>query len=172
MKKRAKNLIITTIVGAILLIGFVFLVAGNGGGERNTHSSKYSASVLSSAENRFNFGAVSMKEGKVTHRYELKNLGEEPIKVEKVYTSCMCTTAVLFDSEGRKRGKFGMPGHGLPSRTNIEVLPGQKLFVEAVFDPAAHGPSGVGLANRSIYLETNSRKSPKVELKFTAMVSR
>ena len=46
------------------------------------------------------------------------------------------------------------------------------MMLEAVFDPAAHGPSGVGLAQRYVYLETNSAKSPKLEISFQAMVTR
>jgi len=63
-----------------------------------------------------------------------------------------------------------MPGHAGPSKTNITVKPGESVVVETIFDPAAHGPSGVGLAERSVYLESNSQKSPKLELKFSAVV--
>ena len=115
-------------------------------------------------------GTIAMKDGKVSHRFEVKNEGQEPVRIEKIYTSCMCTEASIIDGQGKNWGTFGMPGHAGPSKTNITVKPGESVVVETIFDPAAHGPSGVGLAERSVYLESNSQKSPKLELKFSAVV--
>ena len=113
-----------------------------------------------------------MANGDVSYRFKLKNEGDEAVAVKKVYTSCMCTIANILDAFEKKLGVFGMPGHGgASSNANIEIKAGESIIVEAVFNPAAHGPSGVGLAQRSIYLETNSKKSPKVELNFTATVT-
>ena len=133
-------------------------------------SSEYSASAIAVSHTTFDFGTISMKDGNVSHEFELKNEGTEPLTIEKVSTSCMCTTAFLIDSSGKKYGGFGMPGHGT-ARADVEIGPGETLILEAVFDPAAHGPSGVGLAQRFIYLETNSSKSPKLELSFNATVT-
>lgn len=169
MKKTTQNLIIYS-TGAIFLAGMILLliVSQNNGG----NPSGYSASALTVAEENFDFGVISMKDGNVLHKFELKNEGDEPVTIKKVYTSCMCTTASIIDGVGKKRGTFGMPGHGLSSNTNVEVGVGESIVVETVFDPTAHGPSGVGLARRSVYLETNSAKSPKVDLSFTATVTR
>lgn len=166
MNKKNKKLLIIFAAAAVVL-AVVFLAQKNGGDE---NTSKYSASALTAFENFFDFQTVSMKDGKVSHKFEIKNEGEEPVRIEKVYTSCMCTEASVADAKGRNWGTFGMPGH-TPAKTNIEVKPGETLTVEAIFDPAAHGPSGVGLAERSVYLESNSQKSPKIELKFSAVVT-
>ncbi|MBI2175475.1 MAG: DUF1573 domain-containing protein [Parcubacteria group bacterium] len=156
------------VLGLFILLGATALVlAGTGGGDS---PDSYSASVLLAVENDFDFGTVPMQDGIVTHSFTLSNDGTEPVRIEKVYTSCMCTTAVVTDASGNARGRFGMSGHGTPSRSNIIIAPGEQAAVEAEFDPAAHGPAGVGLARRSIYLETNSQKSPKVELRFSAVV--
>ena len=164
-----KNLIILYIAGAILLGGlFAFF---SGGGKNGIKPSEYSQGALVAAETEFDFGTIPMEGGDVSHRFQLKNEGEEPVLIEKVYTSCMCTIAEVFDKDGKNRGEFGMPGHG-PQRTDISVGSKEPVFIDAVFDPAAHGPSGVGLAERVIYIETNSQKSPKVELSFTATVTR
>lgn len=129
-------------------------------------------SAMSVMKNDWNFGEISMKDGNVTHNFELKNEGTEPVVIRKIFTSCMCTTALITDASGKEYGEFGMPGHGLPSQTDVKIAPGKTITVEAIFNPAAHGPAGVGLARRSIYLETNSSVSPKVEVRFSASVTR
>lgn len=168
MKKKTKSTITYSII-ILSALGIIGLVMAN---KNNNNSSDYSAGVLAVLENNFDFQTISMKDGNVSHSYEITNKGQESVIIKKIYTSCMCTIASVIDKAGKTRGRFGMPGHGLPSKTNIEVKPRESVFVEAVFDPTAHGPSGVGLAQRSIYLETNSQKSPKVELRFTAMVTK
>ena len=84
----------------------------------------------------------------------------------------MCTTAYITDSNGNVYGKFGMPGHGDPALTNIEIKPGESAIVKATFDPNAHGPSAVGPIQRIVFIETNSLKTPRVELSFQAMVTK
>lgn len=165
-----KQLIFYTL-GILALLGIAALVI-MGTANRNENSASYSASALLASENEFDFGTIAMLDGVVKHRFILSNDNTEPLRIEKIYTSCMCTSAVVIDASGKTRGKFGMPGHSAPSGTNVTVEPGESIAVEAEFDPAAHGPSGVGLAERSIYIETNSQKSPKVELRFTAVVTR
>lgn len=154
---------------AIISIGVIGLFVMSSG---NAGSGDYSQGALSITEDYFDFATVSMGDGKVTHDFEIRNDSEENVVIEKVFTSCMCTSATVTTSAGRKYGIFGMQGHGGPTGTSVEVAPGESVVVEAIFDPAAHGPSGVGLAKRSIYLETNSAKSPKLEVSFQAMVTR
>ena len=170
MIKKTKNVIILTIA-LILIIGVMAFVSKDED-PSTLSSAKYSSSTLTSSESDFDFKTISMKDGEVSHMFEFKNNGTEPVKIEKVYTSCLCTTAYITDSSGKKYGKFGMQGHGLPAKTNIEVAPGETALVEAIFDPNAHGPSGVGLAQRTLYFETNSAKSPRLELSFQAIVTR
>ncbi|MBI2003293.1 MAG: hypothetical protein HYS76_01805, partial [Candidatus Wildermuthbacteria bacterium] len=74
------------------------------------------------------------------------------------------------DKDGRRLGTFGMPGHGA-STARVTVAAGETLTLRTVFDPAAHGPSGVGLAERGVYLETNSKETPKVEVLLRAQVT-
>ena len=173
MKDKNKNTILL-VAGIIILIGIVALIAfskGNSKGNNKTNQSAYSASILKAVEDRFDFGTIAMNGGNVSHQFEIKNEGEEPVKIEKVYTSCMCTTAYITDKAGQKYGQFGMPGHNVLSKTHIEIKAGETATVEAIFDPTAHGPSGIGLNERAVYLETNSKTSPKVELRFVALVT-
>lgn len=165
------------IYGAALLviIGFIAFAVNYGAGSdkgegSQTNASPYSASVLATMEENFDFGNVIMKNGNVSHKFELKNEGQESLKIEKVYTSCMCTTVYIIGSSGNKRGPFGMQGHGLSPTTNIEVGAGETITLEAIFDPAAHGPQGTGKIKRLVYIDTNSQTKPKVQLAFEADV--
>ena len=164
---KTKNLIYWSAV-LIFFVGIIALVSINGNGD-NSNKIAYSASVLMATESSFDFNTISMKDGNVSHQFEVKNEGKESVIIEKIYTSCMCTSAMIIDVSGKKWGAFGMHSS---SKTKIEVDAGELIIVEAIFDPNAHGPSGVGLAERSIYLETNSAKSPKLEFSFRAMVAR
>ena len=149
-------------IGAIVLPGLL---------SKNTDQ-QVSAASLEATESFYDFGEIELNGGLVETEYELTNTGDEPITVGKVYTSCMCTTASITESDGSEIGKFGMPGHrGQLSSADSVVAPGESIKVTAVYDPAAHGPSGVGLAQRSVYLETDSSTTPKVELRFKAMVN-
>ncbi|MFZ2303566.1 MAG: DUF1573 domain-containing protein [Minisyncoccia bacterium] len=115
-------------------------------------------------EKTFDLGTVSMANGKVNHSFAVKNTGGTPVKIVKVYTSCMCTEAIIVNGSSRK-GPFGMPGHeGLVSKLNETVNPGQEIIVEVVVDPAAHGPQGTGPAKKVVYIETNSTINPVLKL--------
>jgi hypothetical protein len=62
-----------------------------------------------------------------------------------------------------------MPGHGfIPSIGEI-LDAGASVDVEVVFDPAAHGPAGVGRIERVVTLE-NSAGAP-LEFRFSANVT-
>lgn len=163
-----QNILIFGGIVTFIVLGF-FLLNG-GGGDSTTKAN--SASVLETLEADFDFGTISMKNGSVAKKFEVKNTGSELIVINKVYTSCMCTTARIINASGKTFGPYGMPGHGGGiSAAKIEVGAGETANIEVIFDPAAHGPSGVGLVKRAVYLETNSTQSPKVELNFSAMVT-
>lgn len=167
---KSKNIIIFAVIIVAVFVGLGFFWSRDSG-EAGKEVQAGSVSILNALERSFDFGTISMRDGNVSKTFELKNEGSDPILISKVYTSCMCTTAKVIMSGGKEVGPFGMPGHGGISRANIEVRAGETIRVEAIFNPAAHGPSGVGLAQRVIYLETNSGQTPKVELNFTATVT-
>lgn len=171
MKQSTTSFIFFGIVFVLVAtVGGLLYTAKNNGA--NTADSSFSSSTLSAPESFYDFGAISMAKGNVSRVFSMRNEGEEPLRISKVYTSCMCTTASLIDEAGARRGYFGMPGHGGgSSAANVTLKPGETIKVETIFDPAAHGPSGVGLAQRSVYVETNSRTQPKVELSFSANVT-
>lgn len=87
--------------------------------------------------------------------FQVKNTGEEPVTIGQMYTSCMCTSATLM-MNGKEFGPYGMPGHGFVPKVNKSIEPGEEAAVEVVFDPAAHGPAGIGKIQRSVIIENNA----------------
>ena len=68
----------------------------------------------------FNFGNLQESGGEKAHKFEFTNTGGEPLIIQNVSTSCGCTT---------------------PEWTKQPVMPGQKGFVSAAFNPAGRpGP--------------------------------
>lgn len=124
--------------------------------------------ALISPEPYFDFGAISMAAGNVSHSFKVKNSSAVPAVVNKIYTSCMCTTAE-FIRGGRAIGPFGMPGHGISGWIKETLEPGEEAEIKATFDPAAHGPAGVGKAERAIYIET--KEGEAMALEFTVNVT-
>lgn len=124
-------------------------------------------SPLMSMSRSFDFGTISMAAGKVSHRFWIRNAGDTAVTITRLYTSCMCTEATLITPTARK-GPFGMPGHGPNAGTFERIAPGGAAQVEAVFDPAAHGPAGIGPTQRIVTVRT--AEAAPLELQFTAVV--
>lgn len=116
-------------------------------------------------EGVYDFGTISMAGGKVTKVFTISNDTSGPIIVRKLYTSCMCTNATLVKGE-RRIGPFGMEGHNGPiPLINEEIPAGEKVQLETTFDPAAHGPAGIGPIVRNVFLETADGKKLVLEIK-------
>lgn len=121
------------------------------------------------AEEKFyDFGTISMAAGKVTHKFEIKNASTTDVMLERLSTSCMCTASFIEGGASRK-GPFGMPGHGYVPKANELVKAGETRVIEAVFDPAAHGPAGVGPIDRFVYVQ--EKGGPILKLEFKAVVT-
>lgn len=159
-----KNFLVYFVVPAAIILGLFYLVQSSkefqgGGGP--------ASEITPVAEKSFNFGSVSMAEGIVRHTFKIKNNGNEEILVKKIYTSCMCTNVTL-QTKTEKLGPFGMPGHGFSPSIDLIFAPGEEAQIEASFDPAAHGPAGIGRIERAIFVE--SKDHAPLELTISALV--
>lgn len=115
----------------------------------------------------YDAGTISMAEGLLRHTFEIKNIGEGDLKIDRLWTSCMCTTAILKIGD-KTSPKFGM--HDNPAFWSEKIAPGETGLLEVTFDPAFHGPGGTGRAIRAVYLSTNDPKNQKAELRLIANV--
>lgn len=150
MTRQHKTLIIGAL-GGILLIA-LFLMGQPDGSPENTLAQTDTPSSLTAEETAFDFGSVSMAKGPVSHVFRVRNENAAPLTLARLTTSCMCTTATFVKGESRL-GPFGMPGHGFVPPLNAALEQGETADIEVIFDPAAHGPAGVGRIERGILIE-------------------
>jgi len=149
--KDAKVLIGIVIATFLIIVGGVFLLgrgsSGSGGSETNVEVLGIEATPAF-----YDLGEVPINGGMVTKEYSIKNTTDKTIRLKKIATSCMCTTASL-DLGGKSTKFFGMEGHGDANPpVNIEIGAGQEGKVIVRFDPAAHGPQGTGPFDRMVWL--------------------
>lgn len=152
------NVIIWSALILVIIIGFVW-ISRRSLENQASQASLTEPNAFVAVENSFDFGKVSMAKGEVSYDFLVKNSGIKPVSITKVYTSCMCTEAILRISSGKELGPYGMPGHGgFAPAINQIVMPGEEITVKAIFDPAAHGPAGIGEVFREIYIDTGADK--------------
>ena len=182
-----KNKIIVFIVVIVILVIGLFLFgkpskdnaikSGNipeGSQElANSHTAGIgdtTANALTASETFYDFGTISMKNGNVSKVFKVRNSTTQDIKVPSLTTSCMCTTAYIIKADGSRSRPYGMPGHGgAVPKANAIVEAGGSLDIEVVYDPNAHGPAGVGLIERAVFLEDESNNV--IEFKFKVNVT-
>ncbi len=157
------------------VLGITFLIIVGGvalfGGEKGNADQTPISQVMGVEANPANYelGAVPINGGIVTKDYEIKNTTDQVIKLKKIATSCMCTQ-VKVSVGGTETRFFGME-HAMDRNPpiNLEFEPGQTGNVTVNFDPAAHGPQGVGPFDRSVWLTFSDPDGVK-ELKFSGTV--
>lgn len=145
------------IVIGVVALGLLLLYAEPKAGE-NVESKNISSnetSQLTADLSFYDFGTISMKNGKVTKNFKIYNKQSSPVLVTKVYTSCMCTDALLKISS-KLYGPYGMLAHGAAPLVNQEIKPDQEASIDVTFDPNAHGPAGVGVIEREVTVEQAS----------------
>lgn len=163
-----KNVIIGVVLLTLVLAGLIVAAKPEPVAQNPTRAEVRSQSDLTANEMSIDFGKVSMAAGNVTHRFGIKNANATPIVIRKISTSCMCTTAQL-EKGGRKLAVYGMPGHGYVPNLDEPLAPNGQAVVEVVFDPAAHGPAGIGRVERYVTIYTGAAQP--LELSFTALVT-
>lgn len=160
--------IIGIFVGTIVIVGSLIWF-GQPTADQNSSEAKSTESVLKSDETNFDFGTISMANGKVNHEFKITNSSDQPVNIKKIYTSCMCTAA-NFRFNDKTYGLFGMPGHGGSALTtaNITLNPGDFGSLDVIYDPNAHGPAGVGAVDRFVYIEDKDGGKLTLEIKAVA----
>lgn len=161
----SKTIIVGAIITFALLFGGLFLMSRP---QPQVSVNPQATGQLTAGESFYDFGSVSMAKGLVTHKFTLTNSSSTPATVTKMFTSCMCTKAKLTVA-GQTWGPIGMPGHTAIPSLAVEIPPGTTGEIEVIFDPAAHGPAGVGKIERTVTAELNGQ--PPLNFNFSANVT-
>lgn len=164
MKKIKKTAAI--ILPAILIVGGLAFGLVKQFSQRETGSSGIPIMEVNPKE--YDAGTISMAAGSIKRTYEIQNKGEGDLKISNIRTSCHCTTARLKFRDNESP-EFGMDGNF--SSWSQKIPGGEKGYLEVTFDPAFHGPSGVGEAVRAVYFSTNDPKNQKSEVRLSADVT-
>lgn len=161
-----RNIIIAVLVVSLLILGGgIFLLSQTSYNTKQDVTLSQNAKVEVS-EKTFDWGEIKYSKGNVTKTFIIKNIGSDPLKLYNIKTSCACTKANLT-IEGKLSPDFNM--HSKSSWIG-EVPPGKETILNIIFDPAFHGPTGVGPMERLVSLQTNDLSSPTLEFKLTGNV--
>ncbi len=164
----AKNMNDKKVVIGFILVTLLILGGGIYMLSANT-SSKITTSLsvkVSVDQKTYDWGNIPYSGGNVTKTFTIKNTGSDILKLSGVKTSCTCTKAQLT-IEGKTSPYFSM--HSTSSWVG-EVPVGKEAQLTVIFDPAFHGPSGVGPIERLISVQTNDVQSPGLEFSLKGVV--
>lgn len=96
--------------------------------------------IISLSPNSYDFGDVSWDGGVATTLFELRNEGKSNLIIEKLETSCGCTSVSIIHN-GQEGPKFNMPGHGINEKIQdwqITITPGEEAQLKVYYDPNVH----------------------------------
>jgi len=167
MAKDTKFLIGAFLVSILVIVGVALLLA-NKSNQAEAELPTTEVAGLTASPESYDMGNVAINGGIVSKDYEIKNTTSGKLALKKIATSCMCTTAKVKvgDKETRLFG-MEMAGDSNPP-LNMEIPAGETAKVTVEFDPAAHGPEGVGPFDRIVWL---SFAQGVKELKFNGVVT-
>ncbi len=153
------------VVALVGLLAFVSRWAGSPETPGSASAARAPASGdLTANQYTYNFGAISMKDGTVHRDFTITNTSSSTVALAGVDTSCMCTTAYVVHPDGSQEGPFGMDGMGYRYDAGDTLAPGATTTVRVVYDPAAHGPAGVGHIDRTIDLHEANGSTLQLEI--------
>lgn len=160
-----KIIISITLITVLILIGGGFFLSKGETSATITASQNAKAAI---DQKIYDWGTINMNNGNVNKTFIIKNAGTDVLKLTKVKTSCHCTKAQVTIN-GKTSPSFGM---NTVSPWVGEVAPGNEAQLNIVFDPAYHGPNGVGPITRYISVDTNDPNNSTLEFTLTANVTK
>ncbi len=94
------------------------------------------------------FGDITQSAGIVSTTFTVKNTGSSPLSINRLSTSCGCTTAKMDESP---------------------LMPKESREMTVTFDPMVHRDQ-FGKIERVVYLQTTDPKNPEIEIDITGNV--
>ncbi len=158
------------IVGGILSIIFILgaYLAVSKTAKTNVEAKVYSKedTARPKAEVKETFkdmGKIKVSEAK-TASFTVKNVGQEPLQLLDISSSCGCTVGKVF-YQGYESDEFGMHSAGDFDR---EIAPGTEARVDVIYRP--YVMPVYGEVGREVYVSTNDPENPKLVLQVKAYV--
>lgn len=159
-----KKIILFSIIGTLLIVvgGSVWL----GSSQTPQISASQNVKAYTTDPTSADWGDIPMYKGNVTKVFTIKNTGTDTLKLYNIKTSCHCTKSHV------NIGSDESPDFGMSSYSSWvgEVPPGKEAKLSVIFDPAYHGPNGVGPINRFVSVETNDKTNTKLTFTVTGTV--
>ncbi|RJQ26515.1 DUF1573 domain-containing protein [Candidatus Parcubacteria bacterium] len=126
------------------------------------------APKISIPELKKDLGIVSIAKGTVSTEFTIKNEGKSNLTVNKLSSSCGCTSASLTykNIEGPR---FYMAGHGFPENDpnwKAEIAPGDTAKIKIYYDPTVHTDL-IGPVTRTISIHSNDPVEFETKLTIT-----
>lgn len=107
--------------------------------------------VIEVSPTAYDFGTVVFGEV-AEHVFQIKNSGNQSLKILKLSTSCGCTKASVEEDEKT-------------------IAPGDSADMLVTFDPSVHKDDhDLGYITRIVYIKTNDSEKPEIEVEITANV--
>jgi hypothetical protein len=123
--------------------------------EKLTETAPSDRPIIAIDPSLYDFGDVSRKEGTITTFLEIKNEGKSNLVIDRIETSCGCTSASIVYQE-KEGPTFTMPGHDKKNSTEwqVSIPPGKTAKLKVYYDPNVH-EDFLGQAVREIYVYSN-----------------
>lgn len=163
-----KNPVVLILSGSFLfLIGIVVFLTMTTQVVPNVKASESAKASIS--QTQFDWGNISYSGPKATKTFTIANVGTDTLQLFNIRTSCMCTNAYV-SINGEDSPQFGMDMGNNVSSYIGKVAPQGKATLTVVFDPAYHGPQGIGPITRYVEVDTNDKTNPKLTFTLTGTV--
>jgi hypothetical protein len=107
-------------------------------------------------ETKRDLGTVSQSQGMVTTEFMLKNEGQSDLVIDKLSSSCGCTSGSLVYQD-QVGPRFYMAGHGYEepdASWQVAIAPGDEAIVKVYYDPTVHTDL-TGPVTRTVSIHSN-----------------
>ena len=118
--------------------------------------------------NTKDLGQVSRTEGIVTTEFTIRNQGKSDLIINKLSSSCGCTSASLI-YQSLEGPRFYMPGHGKqePEPNWQAIIPASdEAIIKVYYDPTVH-PDLTGPVTRTVSILSNDPVDFEIKLTIT-----
>lgn len=154
MSKETKFIVGAALIALGVIVGLAFFVSTKGAKEKTLVTSEVQG--IEATPTYYDLGDIPIKGGVVTKEYEIKNTSGKDMELIKIVTSCMCTSASVKVGDTETRFFAMEMGGDKNPLISVKLKKDEVGKVTVRFDPAAHGPEGVGPFDRIVWLYFDS----------------